>query len=78
MKTYILSEPIDFNIINEDEVEEALSEFGCIALPLNGQVFITSSSLKALAQCAFATDLPGGIFEVTGIYDSKEEVIEIQ
>jgi hypothetical protein len=75
MKTYMLSTPVDFNMIHEDELEEALTEFGCVALRLDKEVFITSDRLEALSQCAFTTDLPGAILEVTGIYDSKEETI---
>lgn len=78
MKTtkYMSLQCIDLNTIDEDEIAEALAEFGIEDTIIDGNHYPTSHNLKALAQMMHTLDLPGSIMEVTGIYDSKETTTE--
>jgi hypothetical protein len=73
MKKYLLLTPIDMSTIQEENLEEALEEFGCSYITSTGIHYACSNSLAALTQMVFNLDMPGNIIEYTGIYDSKEE-----
>jgi hypothetical protein len=72
---YIALTTIDGLNINYEEIHEAAAEFGCTITTIGGHNYLTATTAKVLANCMFITDLPGAIVEVTGIYDSSEEVM---
>jgi len=74
---YMALSPLNLEFIDQDEIPEALAEFGCKEEVIDHQHYIVCDNLKALAQMMFTLDLPGAIIELTGVYDSHQEESEI-
>lgn len=76
MKKYLALTSIDLTTIDEDDIAEALAEFGCTDTIIDGAHYITCKNAKALAQMLHTLDLSGSFVEITGVYDSQEEITE--
>lgn len=77
MTDYFMAiQPIDLSTIPEDEIIEALAEFGCEETVIDGKHYVTSKDYEVLARMLFTVDLPGSIIHVNGVFDSKETTTE--
>jgi hypothetical protein len=72
---YLALTPIDLTTIAPEDIAEALEEFGCEQVIIDGHHYATAKSFKTLANMLFAVDLHGAIVEFTGIYDSTEKTV---
>jgi hypothetical protein len=77
MKNFFMAiNPIDLTTIAEDEIVEALAEFGCTQIVIDGHYYATCKTYETLARMLFTVDLPGSIVHVTDVFDSKEVTTE--